>query len=159
MKITLQIAIGLALASGPALAQQQFSTPEAAVDALVKAAEKDDFATMEKLFGPEYAKFHTGQETDAGLAQNRRERFKKGLKEFRSLHVADENTRVLYVGSDGWPFPIPLVKSGGRWAFDGAAGIEELQNRIVGANELNAIAALDAYGVAQRRYALGDHDG
>ena len=157
---TLVLALMLALASAPALAQQKrFATPEEAVDAMVKAAEKSDFHALEQLFGPEYAEFHRGQDADLALAENRRERFKEALKEFRSLSVAGTDKRVLHVGSEGWPFPIPIVKKGNRWQFDGAAGVEELRNRIVGANELNAIATLDAYSVGQRLYGLDDHDG
>ena len=45
------------------------------------------------------------------------------------------------IGKDGWPFPIPLVKDASGWRFDTAAGKEEILNRRIGANELNAMQA------------------
>jgi Protein of unknown function (DUF2950) len=65
---------------------------------------------------------------------------------------------VLTVGDDGWPFPAPLVKKGDQWAFDAAAGREEVVNRRVGANELAAIQTLLAVVDAQRSYASADPD-
>jgi hypothetical protein len=70
-----------------------------------------------------------------------------------------EGRYTLIVGAEAWPFPIPIVRSGDQWHFDGPAGVEELRNRIVGANELNAIAAMDVYVSAQREYALADRNG
>jgi hypothetical protein len=64
----------------------------------------------------------------------------------------------LAVGENGWPFPAPLVKKGGEWVFDAAAGREEVTNRRVGANELGAIQTLLAVVDAQRLYAASDPD-
>ncbi|HET7844336.1 MAG TPA: DUF2950 domain-containing protein [Xanthomonadales bacterium] len=139
-------------------AQQKFKSPEAAVEALQKAAESGDPNQFDKLLGSAYRDFHAGQQADAPLAKARLDRFAKAMKEFRSVGGEGES-RIVYVGAEGWPFPVPIVRSGNGWAFDGAAGVEELRNRIVGANELNAIAVLGAYGDAQREYALEDHDG
>jgi len=152
------ITFGLLSAALCAHAQEQFKTPEAAVDALDKAISTNDEARLDQLFGPDYKAFHEGQQADAALANMRRERFVAGLKEFRSISEAGKDKRVLYVGSEGWPFPIPIVRKGSGWAFDGKAGIEELRNRLVGANELNAVAALDYYVTAQRTYAADDTD-
>src|SRR5262245_3716533 len=159
MKTSLHLALLLALAPAPVLAQQKFDTPEAAVAQLVKLAGTQDEAALGKLLGPEYSAFRKGQDADKALADARRKAFVSELKEFRTLSAEGDDRRILYVGSDAWPFPAPIVRSGGKWMFDGKAGVEELENRIIGANELNAIAALDAYSVAQRVYSLEDHDG
>lgn len=155
---TLCISLLLALAPASTLAQQQFRSPEAAADEMVKLVKAGDINGFEKLLGPEYRKFHEGQEADPALAKLRRDSFIAAVKEFHAISTEGDK-RTVYVGSEGWPFPVPIVKSGSKWMFDGKAGIEELQNRIVGANELNAIAALDAYAVAQRKYGLDDQDG
>ena len=152
-------AIALAAAAQVALAQQEFATPEAAVDALAQAARAHDRARLDELFGPEYRSFSQGQQADPALAQLRFRAFSEALQEFRSLIPRGENGYTLVVGAEAWPFSVPIVQSGKLWRFDGAAGVEELHNRIVGANELNAIAALDAIAFAQREYALEDHDG
>ncbi len=153
------LAICLVAMTQAVLAQEQFATPEAAVAALAKAAEANDQARLDKLFGPDYGWFQQGQQADPALAQLRFRQFAAALKEFRSLVPAADGAFTLVVGAAAWPFSIPIVKAGNSWHFDGAAGVEEMRNRMVGANELNAIAALDAIAAAQREYALDDHDG
>jgi hypothetical protein len=66
---------------------------------------------------------------------------------------------VLEIGDDGWPFAFPVVRRDGVWMFDTEAGIEEVQNRRVGANELDTIQTMLAVVDAQREYALLDADG
>ena len=66
---------------------------------------------------------------------------------------------VLELGNDSWPFPIPLVKQDNQWHFDTLAGKEEILNRRVGRDELDAIRVCHAYVAAQREYALADHEG
>jgi hypothetical protein len=50
------------------------------------------------------------------------------------------------------------VKHGERWAFDAAAGREEILNRRVGRNELDVIQTLLAIVDAEREYAASDPD-
>ena len=64
MKTSLHLALLLALAPAPVLAQQKFDTPEAAVAELVKLAGNGNVDALGKLLGPEYVKFRKGQ--DAG---------------------------------------------------------------------------------------------
>jgi hypothetical protein len=66
---------------------------------------------------------------------------------------------VLEVGTDFWPFPIPLVQTNGQWRFDAEAGREEILNRRVGRNELEVLAVMRAYVQAQREYASKDRTG
>ncbi|PYQ66126.1 MAG: hypothetical protein DMF53_04050 [Acidobacteria bacterium] len=73
--------------------------------------------------------------------------------------LADRDRLILAVGNDPWPLPIPLVKAGSGWAFDTAAGIEEVINRRIGRNELSAIQTRLAVGDAQREYYRLDRDG
>jgi hypothetical protein len=47
--------------------------------------------------------------------------------------------------ADGWPFPIPLVKQGGQWFFDSAAGKQEILARRIGQDELGTINVCEAY--------------
>ena len=70
-----------------------------------------------------------------------------------------DGSRVLVVGTEGWPFPVPLVKSGSKWQFDTANGIEEIINRRIGRNELTTIQTCLAIGDAQREYYRRDRDG
>src|SRR4029077_20488434 len=89
--------------------------------------------------------------------------------EFKTFAVAlqdgfrvtqDSPTRyIIELGTNAWPFPIPIAQRDGRWSFDTAAGIEELLNRRIGKNELSALQTMRAYVDAQREYASIDRDG
>ena len=61
--------------------------------------------------------------------------------------------KELVVGKEAWPFPVPIVKSSQGWAFDAAAGKEEVLTRRIGRNELAAIRIAQTYVTAQRVYA------
>ena len=66
--------------------------------------------------------------------------------------------RILVIGKQDWPFPIPVVKKGDGWVFDTEKGKEEILNRRIGENELFTIQALLAIVDAQREYAIKDRD-
>ncbi len=157
-RIVIALALGLLLAL-PAAAQEKFRTPEAAVEALDAAVKaKDDGKKLDRLLGPEFTKFHESQAEDRAQMQARFARFDKNYSEFRSLSGTGDR-RTLIVGAEGFPFPFPLVKRGSRWSFDGKAGVEELRNRYVGANEINAVSVLDIIAAAQLEYLSNDQDG
>ena len=71
----------------------------------------------------------------------------------------EDRSALLQIGSENWPFPIPLIEQEGRWFFDTLAGKEEVLNRRVGKNELGAMAVCRAYVNAQREYASQDRNG
>ena len=88
-----------------------------------------------------------------------RELFVRRLNEKIELVSESDSRLVLQAGTDGWPFPIPLVKQGGQWFFDTEAGKEEILNRRIGQNELGAMHVCQAYVQAQREYATQDRNG
>jgi hypothetical protein len=59
---------------------------------------------------------------------------------------------TLYVGDDDFPLAIPLVPDRDMWRFDTGAGKQEILNRRIGQNELDAIQTCLAYVDAQRDY-------
>jgi hypothetical protein len=63
------------------------------------------------------------------------------------------------VGEVDWPFPIPIAKDEKGWFFDTEAGMEEVINRRIGANELSTIQTILAFVDAEREYAFRDYDG
>ena len=81
----------------------------------------------------------------------------------RAAHVArarePTDRRVLLIGDEAWPLPIPLVREGERWRFATEEGDDEILNRRIGGNERNAIDVLRAYVDAQREYASRDRNG
>src|SRR5262249_27459266 len=84
-------------------------------------------------------------------------RFLSAYEAAHTLETEGDKT-VLAVGEDKWPFPAPLVKRGDKWAFDSKAGQNELLNRRVGRNELDAIQTMLAIVDAEREYAKMDAD-
>jgi len=143
----------------PALAAdpQTFATPEDAAKALLDAAANDDLNAVWSVLGDEF-KDKLENPDDAQERENRR-RIVAGAKESLQLRADDENTRVMVIGKDAWPMPIPIVKGDKGWSFDTAAGADEILDRRIGANELAAIGNLRAYVDAQVQYASEDRDG
>jgi len=58
------------------------------------------------------------------------------------------------VGNNDWPLPVPIVRQGHTWSFDASSGREEILNRRIGGNELDAIETCRGYVEAQHEYAL-----
>ena len=132
--------------------QKNFKTPEAAVQALIKAAQAKDTQALLGLLGP-LAKpiIDSG---DPVADKNARDNFLANYKAKNSLDKSVPDKATLNVGEDEWPFPIPVVKKDGAWYFDSAAGAEEMINRRVGENELATIQSCLAYVDAQQEYYL-----
>ena len=131
-----------------------FATPEEAVAAFKAALAANDLDGLAKLLGLDAAKLKGAEGITDRLTEIR-----AGAAEFLSVK-GEGDQRVISLGTKVWPFPFPLrKKADGKWAFDTYAGIEEIVNRRVGENELQAIATARAYVDAQRDYAADDHDG
>ena len=133
-----------------------FDTPEAAVTAFVAALEKNDVARLQALLGP-------GSEEllDSGDAVQDAAGRAEFLAAYTAKHVLTDDgadRKVLVIGEQDWPMPIPLVKRDGKWVFDGEAGVDEMIYRRVGANELGAIAVSRGFVDAQIEYASEGRD-
>jgi hypothetical protein len=150
----------LTLATPPALraadAAQTYATPEEAVAALANAVKTHDGDALRAIFGPAIADL---QNPDRVQATNEFNAFAAALEAAHRLIRKAPTNCVLELGTNAWPFPVPLVQQGGRWHFDTAAGTEELLNRRIGKNELAVLEATRAYVEAQREYASRDRDG
>ena len=84
---------------------------------------------------------------------NNHAKFAKALAENCQSVPEGDNKVTIEVGTNNWPFPIPLVKADSQWHFDTAAGKEEIINRHIGKDELHAIGVCSAYVDAQHQYA------
>ena len=133
-----------------------FATPEEAAAALGKAANEQDQAALEAIFGPAWADL---QNPDRVQATNECSAFAAAFDQTTYLAHDSDTKCVLEVGTNFWPFPIPIVKQDGKWFFDTIAGKEELLNRRIGRNELAVLEVMRAYVDAQRDYASRDRDG
>src|SRR5882672_6668607 len=135
--------------SAPA-APKTFKTPEAAVEALVKAAKAKDSNALLTLLGADAKSLIDSGDPVAD--RNARDRFLAGYKAAHSLDNSVPETVTLVIGEDQWPFPIPLVTAEGKWHFDSTAGAQEIIDRRVGANELATIQSCLALVDAQQEY-------
>jgi hypothetical protein len=148
-----------AKAASPSGGAELFESPDAAVDALLKAAGDDDTAELAKIFGPDGKEIYSTD--DAVQDKNRLEDFVAQAKEKKDISVDPKTGRraVLLVGNEDWPMPVPLAKTGNKWYFDTMAGKQELLYRRVGSNELDAIQVCRGYVDAQDEYAFKPREG
>jgi hypothetical protein len=151
------LALFVATTAAAAEAQKSFASPDAAVAALVDAVKLNDQPLMKAILGR-----HSGKLVSSGdpVADERgRAAFIKAYGESNQLAVEGGTRATLVIGKNSWPFPIPLVKSGGGWRFDAQQGEHEILNRRIGRNELAAIQVCAAIVDAEREYAAQDMDG
>ena len=149
-----------ALAGGAAVAEPAaFDSPDAAVGAVIDAVDATDRDRVIEIFGPE-------SESVVLSGENARDRedwlaFKAAYEEMHRIGLSDDGTEAtLYIGSEQWPFPIPIRKdAGGVWRFDTAAGATEIVDRRIGQNELDVIDVLRDYVRIQAAYRQIDYDG
>jgi Protein of unknown function (DUF2950) len=141
----------LATAQASATDPKTFPTPEAAAQALIAAAKSGDQQAILEVLGSDAKDIiSTGdevQDKEAGA------KFLASVQQKMHLEQTDDGAEVMNIGTDDWPFPIPIVKQGDVWAFDTAAGKQELLDRRVGANELETIDVCRSFVAAQRAYA------
>ncbi len=135
-----------------------YKTPEEAIQALAALIPaRGDNARIEEMFGPGSVDlFASG---DADVDREDFERVGERIRAKVEFEDFDATTKIAMLGEDGWPWPIPLVQTDGRWHFDTAAGREELLNRRIGRNELWTLTSLHAGVDAQKEYASESRDG
>ncbi len=137
--------------------QKSFKSPEEAVQALVAAVKKGDTKGLRSIFGPESKDLiFSGDKVEDKAG---RDHFTAAYEEKHQLVNEGDNKAILIIGEHDWPMPIPLVKQGEAWLFNTEEGKDEIMNRRIGKNELNAIEVCLAYVDAQREYAIKDCDG
>jgi hypothetical protein len=132
---------------------ETFASPERAVEALVAASRNNDSTAMLKLFGA--AGRDLVSSGDPVADADMRARFVERYGVSHKILKDTANRATLIVGTEEWPFPIPLARHRGVWLFDTAAGEQEIIDRRVGRNELNAMEVCRSYVQAQRDYAAG----
>jgi len=139
--------------------QKQFDTPKQAADALVQVATTLDIAAAKEILGPDGEDIISSE--DPVMDKKNAQAFAAKANEKSSIEIdkKDPNHAILVVGNDDFPLPIPIVKQKGKWSFDTKVGREEILNRRVGANELNAIEICRGFVEAQHEYAMEKHDG
>jgi hypothetical protein len=139
--------------------QKSFNTPKEAAESLVQAAETFDVPVLKEILGEGSSDIVSSK--DSVEDKNRAMAFAAKAKEKTTLGADSKNSNrvIVTVGNDDFPLPIPIVKKKNKWMFDTKAGRQEILNRRIGANELDAIAVCRGFVDAQHEYAQEKHDG
>lgn len=155
--IALTIAAATPVVASAVPKGKAYATPEKAVEAFVAALRNYNPKTLTAIFGKgSESLFDSG---DPVADEKLRAQFLEMYDAKQTLAPKGDAARILVVGKDDWPLPIPIVRTGSKWAFDTAAGEDEIVNRRIGRNELFAIQTCLAIGDAQREYFSRDRDG
>ena len=135
---------------------KRFASAEEASNALVAALRTGDVKALIGVLGSESRSL-----VSSGDAVSDRQLREKFLQAYDAGHrlIPYGTYTVLQVGTDNWPFPIPIVKDGERWRFDVREGREEIIARRIGRNELYTMQTCLAYVDAQREYYSEDRNG
>ena len=136
--------------------QKTFASPEAAGQALFDAAKSGDQPALLAIFGSD------GKDLvfsgDPVKDKNTAQRFVTAYQQMNRWSKSGSGEQILYIGADNFAFPIPLKQNGsGQWAFDTAAGKNEVLARRIGDGELTAIGVLTEIANAQQEYFSQNH--
>jgi hypothetical protein len=142
--------------AAPSIAQEHFDSPEAALKALIDAADSHDTARLSAILGPQAKEILTsGNPTQDSAEQTEFARLAHTQHRLQ-VSAVNPNRAVFCIGDQDWPFPIPIVRSKGTWAFDASQSRMEMRARRIGADELDAIEICRGYVEAQQKYSSQD---
>lgn len=157
-RIAMALTITL-LHAAPQADQQTFATPREAAQATIDAAERNDTASLLKLFGGSGKDIvESGDSTDDKASRAEFARLARQKVQVNQ-DPSNPDRATLSIGPQDWPFPVPLVRRNGKWYFDSAAGRTEILAHRVGENEVNAVEVCRGYVEAQMEYAARDRNG
>jgi Protein of unknown function (DUF2950) len=146
--------VGPALGQTPA-GEETFSSPGAAVSALVAAVRRDDVKALIAILGPHGRRIVSSGDRAEDAAN--RANFIAKYGQMHRLVREPDGTTTLYVGAENWPMPIPIAGAGHAWYFDTAAGERQILYRRIGRNEFSAIRVCEALVAAQKQYYAMHH--
>ena len=130
---------------------QVFASPDDAGNALLNAAKSGDPNTIIAVFGPDSKDIILSG--DPVQDKNTDDRFIAAYDVMHRWRKMPDESQVLLIGADNFPFPIPLKKNtAGQWYFDVVEGREEILARRIGRNELSVIDVCMALADAQSQY-------
>jgi DUF2950 family protein len=134
-------------------AQQSFNSPDDAVAALASAVKSGIRQDIIKVLGPDGEDIVSSGDETADKAA--REMFAATYDAKHSVKVEGKNATLL-IGTDDFPFAIPLFHAKTGWEFDTRQGRQEVLFRRIGRNELDTIQTCLAFVDAQDEYADKD---
>jgi hypothetical protein len=125
-----------------------FPSAAEASQALFLAVQNEDEKAAEEILGAGSELVSCGDEVEDKLE---RKHFVEKYQQMHRLVREPDETTVLYIGAENWPFPVPLVSSNGAWHFDSQLGMDEVLFRRIGENETTAIQTSHALVQAEKQ--------
>ncbi len=142
--------------SGGNIEQKTFASPVAAGTALLEAAKSGDHNALLAIFGPDSNDVVSSG--DPVKDKNTMKRFVDAYSQMNRWTKTNSGDEILSIGADNFPFPIPLHQNAsGQWAFNTAAGKDEILARRIGDGELTTIGVLTEIANAQQEYFSKNH--
>ncbi len=134
----------------PDVGQVVFASPDDAIAALKDATAKNDTNRLMEILGPKGKDivFSGDEKFDAEA----RSWFTRKISE-KVAKVKIDNAIFLELGNGKWPFPVPIAEYDGKSFYYTEGGLEEILNRRIGRNEINAIKVCKALVSAEEEYA------
>ncbi len=105
-------------------APETFASPERAVAAFVAASRDDNRAELFRIFGSAGRSLISSGDKIAD--KEARARFVERYGQANKIVHDGADKATLVIGSEEWPFPIPIVLKGHAWHFDAGAGLQEI---------------------------------
>ncbi len=136
---------------------EAFPTPEEAAQALADAASTGSLDDALRVLGTGARPLLVSGDVVADRAALKL--FSDKYAEAHQLTKSEDGSQIIVLGTDEWPFAIPLVHGNAGWTFDAKAGQAEILARRIGENELNVIQVCLNYVDAQREYRELNPDG
>jgi Protein of unknown function (DUF2950) len=137
--------------------QTTFASPAEAGQTLRTASRTQDNDALARVLGPNSKAILNSGDPDEDKAAL--QSFVAKYDRMNRWVAMTDGSQVLYIGSDNYPFPIPLVQDpSSKWHFDTAAGEEEILARRIGRNELLAIDASTSIANAEELYRRRFHE-
>jgi hypothetical protein len=127
--------------------QPTYLSAEDAVGALFQALQSGSELAVQKVLGADQELVGSA---DATADELDRKQFLQKYQQMHRLARQPDGTKILYVGAENWPFPIPLAASNGIWRFDTDAGSEEVLFRRIGENEMTVMRVCHSLIEAQQ---------
>ncbi len=142
------------IAAGPTASPggRGFPSADAAAQALVSAAKADNANALIEILGPS-AKDIVSTRDPVADRKIRHDFAARAAQKVKLVpYHGRRDAKTLLAGNDEWPLPIPIVEVQGKWFFDTSQAREEILNRRIGHNELDAIEVCRGYVEAQNEY-------
>lgn len=135
-----------------------FDTPDAAAQAVIAAAGKNDIAALNAIFGANSKAILTSGDPKQD-AEERAEFARVAASKYKIEKDPMNLHRVMLdIGPEDWPFPVPIVEKDGKWSFEPAQGELEVRARRIGANEIDIMDTCAGFVQAQMQYSQADRD-